>query len=203
LLDRIAIIPYEFELRDAVDAAHYHFDRLESSAQRALELQDLNRRGAQAFSDQTNAQRATFDGLEGFLLASARVSLLFFPIAKTAMAKIRSQTLQAVFSIVPTSPLAARELRDSWMHFDERIDAALATGRRRAGQRFSRSSEITPTVLDGALRVIELDTLTVHYWDRTGQQSAADLRLINAEIVGLSASWRTAFDVLSVPISDA
>ncbi len=80
--------------------------------------------------------------LEGFLTAWARASLMLFPAtprgkkAKRARAEARSSHLRDVLTIDDSHRLSDRGLRNSWMHFDEELDAALEEDGRVTPQRF-------------------------------------------------------------------
>jgi hypothetical protein len=70
-------------------------------------------------------QVAVFDRLEQFLAAFARLSLLIFPVSKSRFAKERAETMQLCLGVDESSPIADRDLRDHWMHHDERLDFAV------------------------------------------------------------------------------
>jgi hypothetical protein len=90
-------------------------------------------------------QAQYFSAVEAFLAGWARLSLLIFPLdGKGRDAGFRSErgiAIRTALVVGPTSALADRDLRDSWMHFDERLDRAFVTGTFRERHRFVRSTE--------------------------------------------------------------
>lgn len=89
-------------------------------------------------------QTKFFDLLEAFLAAWARLSLLLFPnkgdTATLTQRNERAEALQQVLDVPATSPLADRELRNAWMHFDERLDEAIVLKTYENRHRFVRSA---------------------------------------------------------------
>lgn len=75
----------------------------------------------------------------------------------------------------PTSPLSDRQLRNAWMHFNERLDQAIEQGT------LGNRHEVT-TAAEGAraasrsVRVLEMDTLVVRYRDPNDVPRQTDLR---------------------------
>jgi hypothetical protein len=136
-------------------------------------------------STRARSQAEYFVALEGYLAAWARLSLLLFPVAgKDSLAQFRDergQCLRGKLGIAPTSILADRELRDSWMHFDERLDGAILDGTFRERHYFVRATEAAPLVA-GAIALLEMDTLLVHYRTRNGKSGALDLRGLDGAV---------------------
>jgi hypothetical protein len=106
--------------------------------------------------------------------------------------------MQACLKLSPDSILNDRNLRDSWMHHDERLDTNVASGRQAGGQLFKRSAEVTQANKQGFLRIIEIDTLVVHYHDRGGKPQSADLRKIRAALEELDKARVEAFRTLEM-----
>jgi len=207
MLDRLQMIPYELELRDTIDAALFHFDTLVAAAAEALRLQNENRARGRAspegFHAQGRAQSRLFDALEAFLTSFARVSVVLFPTGKSSFTRERGETLSARLQLDDTSPLANRELRDSWIHHDERLDFCVENGFEGAGQSFTRSSENAAAKLTTFMRVIELDSLVVHFRARDGSPKQQGLHAIVAALRDVDAKLPTAFDGLPVPYEAA
>ena len=175
------------ELSDTLDSALRTFGRLKEAGARVQRAQDANRAAPKPLDPdlpraQVEAQGDLFDTLEAFLAAFARVSLLLHPIGSGSYTKLRGTTLRHCLGVEDDSPLENRALRDSWTHHDERMDAAVEAGQGALGQQFSRSTESPRDLLDSTLRVIEIDTLVVHFWKRDKKKGrmkdAADLCLI-------------------------
>jgi len=204
-LDRRQTVQYLFEIRDELLAALWHFEQLQGAAKRWLELDDAWRAAdeeeeAEAASahESIRQQAFIFDALEAFLSAWARVSLLIFPvIGRGPMAAWRDEratTLQNVLRVSDLRIIEDRDLRDAWMHFDERLDDMVKEGKIPLRQRFARSDEVTDQACNTTLRLIEVDTLRVHYRGRDGSLCTADLRALHAALVTLrerlQEAWR-------------
>jgi hypothetical protein len=89
--------------------------------------------------------------------------------------------LQAILKVDDQHPLADRELRNSWMHFDERLDAAIVGKTYGDRHRFVQSSKASEFV-GKTLRLMEIDTLMVRYRKQDGTQGSADLRATRGEL---------------------
>ncbi len=204
-MDRRQTVQYLFEIRDELLAALWHFEQLEGAATRWLELDDAWRAAdeeeeaeAASVHESIRQQAFIFDALEAFLSAWARVSLLIFPvIGRGPLAgwrEERAATLQKLLMVVDLQIIEDRDLRDAWMHFDERLDDMVREGKIPLRQRFARSDEVTDQGRKATLRLIEVDTLRVHYRDRDGSQCTADLRALHAALVTLRErlleAWR-------------
>lgn len=166
-------------------AAHRRADRAQhiSTSQARVTFQN-------ALLKQRRVQTKTFDAIEAFLAAWARLSLLFFPDAKAPGAKDRARVLRAVYLMSGgTSPLADRKLRNVWMHFDERLD--LAIEQRTLGNRhqFTTSAKGARAAVR-SLRVVEMDSLVVWYRDRRGVPSNTDVRNLRGYLEALYSQSR-------------
>ena len=151
------------------------------------------------------SQVAFFDALEGFLAAWARLSLLFFPgrgDSKTEVfRKDRASTLRSQLGITDSSPLADRDLRNSWMHFDERMDYMLANGHKFDRQRFVRSWQ-AKDFIGMVPRLMIIDTRTVYFLTQAGQTKSVELSELRKVVDGLGERverwWETDPSVESV-----
>lgn len=202
-LDRLSVIPYQLALRDALDAALFRLEELEASTSTCLtlraELFAQNRADPDTFAARTRQNTHVRDDLECFLAAWARVSLLLFPSRQSARAKLRAQTLQGLFGLDGASPLASRGLRDSWMHFDERLDAAIGNGAFIAPAQFTVSADVTPDLCRNVLVVVELDTNRIHYHGQATEHCSVLLSDLKAALNGLHRAQNAAFDGLPMP----
>lgn len=95
----------------------------------------------EASTAQIAVQGDLFTEFEAFLAAFARLSLLFFPQVRKGdpdanFKNKRSEKLRAIFNVQSDGVLSDRDLRNAWMHFDERLDAAIANGQFGDRQRF-------------------------------------------------------------------
>lgn len=204
-VDRLQAIPYDLELRDTIDSALYRLDELAGACGKCLELDDQIRAtrtiDPQTFYEKTRQQTHVFDSLEAFLAAWARVSLLLFPTGKAEFTKRRGRTLRRILGVQDTSILGNRALRDSWMHFDERLDQGVSGEGVGGRQLFVRSTELTDNKKRTFLRVVEIDTQVVHYRDRKGQRRSVSLADLRGALVDLERRRNGALDKL--PVSEA
>jgi hypothetical protein len=202
-LDRLSIIPYELELRNTLDAALYHWSELKASAEMCLLMEAKWRKErkieAADMNQKVREQSRIFDCLDGFLSAWARVSLVFFPTGKGEFTQGRGAVLRDLFQLDESSPVNSRGLRNAWMHNDERLDILVSQGRRGAGQRFVNAADVTADMRETHLRLIELDTLVVHYQDHDGTPQSVSLHSLHDALAELDERQKTAFDDLQVP----
>jgi hypothetical protein len=174
------LLPYVLELRATLDAALHRSDQLEALTREWLEIHQAwmtapHGEGV-SLSPWGALQSKMFDEIEGFLAAFARVSLLLFPIADKGFAAERGQKLRALLRVEADSLLNSRDLRDSWMHHDERLDFAMQYARGHAGQKFTLAAEVSDEMRKAFLRILEVDTLVMHFRDREGGHCSASLR---------------------------
>jgi hypothetical protein len=92
-----------------------------------------------------------------------------------------SRRVEAVRRVGDQSALADRELRNAWMHFDERLDAAMHDASFRERQRFVSSSQSAQHI-GSTLRLTEMDTLVVYYRDHKGGTRRISLRDLEPEL---------------------
>ena len=152
------------------------------------------------WQEKTRQQTHIFDNLEAFLTGWARVSLLFYPVRECDdFTRLRAATLQSIFAVDASSPLADRELRNAWMHHDKRLDRLVANDTLGSRQLFKRSSEVTNADKERCPRIIEIDTLMVHFHDRNGGKRSVNLRDLRHVLENLDAQRDAAFDKLPMP----
>lgn len=149
---------------------------------------------ASASQAQMLAEGDLFAGLEAFLASWARLSLLFFPADRSPFAGERGKCLVSLFDVGQNSPLQDRRLRDSWMHFDERLDAMIKHTGIWHRHRFLESTELRDD--DPTLRVVEIDTLHAHYRDRELKRQTVHLPSLRAVIHDLDQRWQLALERL-------
>lgn len=206
-LDRLRFLPYEIELRVLLDASLYTLDQLEAAAKRCCaldaELQTGKGVGPEALAAKIQEQTRIFYHLESFLTAYARLSLLIFPTSHTTLARARKETMQMCLGVTDESALNDRELRDAWAHHDERLDAAVAAQPQVAGHVFKRASHVTASDRQRFLRIIEIDSLVVHYHDRHNTPKSFDVRTVRPELEALEAKRGNAFSALPIPDDNA
>jgi hypothetical protein len=201
-MKRRHLAPFMYELRETVATARYRFKQLDEAAEQwkshEVSADAIMAAGRDDFDDDQftaemsgsrSQQGAMFEALEAFLAAWARVSLLLFP---THGDKARGKALRDVLALEKLAVLDDRELRDAWMHFDERLDAAV-----RAGPSFNRhkwTRSITAEISSvRTLRLFDVDTLTVHFRDRAAASRSADLRAYAAALEDVENAWQGAW----------
>lgn len=135
-------------------------------------------------------QGKAFDGIEAFLAAWARLSLLFFPASQNSKSTNRGTVLRKVWLVNSrTSPLADRGLRNAWMHFDERLDRAIESHTLGNRQEFTTAAK-GPVAVGRSVRVVEMDTLVVRYRDEGGRSHKTDLRALGHYLHGLASQFQ-------------
>lgn len=129
-------------------------------------------------------QSQVFHALDGLLACWARLSLLLFPVQKeiTDAARwrgLRGRTLRELLAVPFDSLLSNRDVRDAWMHFDERLDQAVQQGR--LGNRQTMCSSVSAAAaMDYSVRVIDMERLTLYYRKRDGAVQCVRLQDMNA-----------------------
>lgn len=142
-------------------------------------------------------QGEVFDQFESLMAAWARLSLLLHPIPGTDEVSKwrvkRGEALRSVLQLAPNTLLASRSFRDSWMHFDERLDRAYIEGWLGNRQHFVKSAGV-PSARKISVRIIDLEALAFHYRNREGQPEQvgmADMKqciaLVEAGLVGVGS----------------
>ena len=206
---------YLNELRESVDGALFHYSKLEAFAADWLRTHQAAIAAArewrptastrQTYTENLGAsgkiQAHTFDGLESFLAAFARVSLLIFPQRKRkgeneeewAFRRKRGATLRKLLRLTRSSPLANRTLRDSWMHFDERLDRVVREGKATNRQKFTTSSEASAHI-EHTPRVVAMDTLTLYLHDQTGKPQRVELSELKTALLAVESALPGAND---------
>jgi hypothetical protein len=185
-LDRGGIMMYTSEVRELLDSLRYRIHVMRQARDKWVQHHELTTAQAGALADDfdTDAfavalnatvqhQTTIFDLFDSFLAAWARLSLLFHPTGgKNDMAAWRvrrGELLRGVTALPDDTLLAKRTFRDSWMHMDERLDAAFVGGWLGYRHQFVPTAMV-PAVLANSLLVIDIEALTFHYRDRDGAQ---------------------------------
>lgn len=127
-------------------------------------------------------QGVVFGAFEPMLAAWARLSLLLFPLSgKHELGQWRDERgniLRTLLDVPNNSLLANRSFRNSWMHFDERLDRAYLEGWLGNRQRFVRTADVA-SALKVTVRVIDIEGLAFHYRNEAGgleNVSLADMK---------------------------
>lgn len=184
-------MPYVSEIVDLAASLLHRLDKLEALAaaqQKAAGEADAEVAKAldydpAAFNLSVSAQVANqgelFEWTEAFLTAWARLSMLFFPVNgqngdARKFRKERAAKMCEIFGVDENSPLADRDLRNAWIHFDERLDEAISGGKFGSRQAFVHSWQVKG-MRNAAMRLIVVDTLDVHLRTRDGKTASVNL----------------------------
>ena len=201
----VALQAYLMEIRELSDRVLFRLEQLEeisarwSTARSEVDhLQSGQERSARddALQRQVFEQGEFFDQLETMLASWARLSLLLQPSAKKGdagdFAQRRGELLREWLAIEVGSALLDRELRNAWMHFDERLDQVIRErglwGNR---HRFTHSSERERDA-GASIRMLTLDTLEVTFPDQSGAFKTTSLRGLRAPLLEIPARCRRA-----------
>ena len=131
---------------------------------------------------QVQAQDRFFDELEALLAGWSRLSLLFFPTAHSRRKHARA--LRKLLKVASDDQLADRKLRDSWMHFDERLASSISSKTFGNRHSFIRSHQLAG-LKDETLRLMVMDTLEVYYRKRNGKVGRFDLKQLKSRLRSL------------------
>jgi hypothetical protein len=198
-LDRVGASLYISEVRELIDALLHRIDKIERARQEWLIYNDVatsqtaSRPAAfsyNLFSEALNRATAQhtvlFDEFEGLLAAWARLSLLFHPQWRQTRGKI----LRSLLDLTDDSLLANRSFRDSWMHFDERLDNAYQDGWLGNRQQFVRTIDVSVAIRH-SVRVIDIEGLAFHYRDKELKQNHVTLAEMKTLLLSLQKHLET------------
>lgn len=186
-LDAGRLIMYAIELRDVAGMAADYWLVLHQAASEWLAAEDaLDVLDAQARSDETartealqrqrTRQGVIFRAAEAMLGSYARTSLLLFPTAgldshyprpERAVRRDwrlnRGQILRKAIGIDETHAIANRDLRNDWMHHDERLDDQMIRRVPAGSQRFERAGKVPANLRGTYFRLFEIgrDDVTI------------------------------------------
>lgn len=198
-LDRVHLWIYLQDVREVADLVLFRLSEvrdLSTRWQRAkdVETAQLARQSASgdlddavftaAIRERLQIQFHYWAALEAFLAGWARLSLLLHPVDKNSS---RGAELRQAAGPAAEDILGDRSLRDAWMHFDERLDCAIADGSFKERYRFVRSVD-AHRVSDDAILTIEADSMTVWYSTREGTRAKVALTALERGVSALRAS---------------
>jgi hypothetical protein len=198
------------ELREVGESCRFHLAQLTRAAERwsrarataageASEQRHFDHnRFTEVLHRQGEQQTLAFDALESALATWARASMIIYPVETggepSAFRRNRGAHIRALLRLGSANIIGDRELRDSWVHFDERLDQVVQQGRWGNRHQFTTQAEIEAGKAKG-IRLFALDTLTIYYLRRTGQRSSQTIASMQAsldEIIGnLGSAWQT------------
>lgn len=209
-LDSVGVSMYLQEAYELADSLLWRLDRIEKardqwllSRSRADEqvgaaVDDFEHDVfAEALNSSTLAQSDFFLELEAFLAGWARLSLLFWPAPGrnspiASFTQDRGRILRDFLQLDNSHPLNDRNLRDAWMHTDERFDSAWLDGRWGNRQQFVRTKNVGAAIKN-SVRVLDVEGLTVHFRDAKGTVRAQELRPLRDVLLDLVQRRKDAF----------
>lgn len=115
---------YLFEIARESELAERLFQRFQRAADAWLEIEHTEDPDGKTLWTGIEAERTMEESLEGLLSTFARVSLFFFPERSgSQFALERAKRLRELVRVDDDLPLGSRELRNHWMHHDDRFDS--------------------------------------------------------------------------------
>jgi hypothetical protein len=111
-----------------------------------------------------DSERAMEAALEGIVAGYARISLFFFPSGSAGKRGAeRAKVLRELANIDEQHPIADRDLRNHWMHLDERLDEFLESrGFVPIGFHLEMASKIPPAKRADYFRLVDPGTQSVY-----------------------------------------
>jgi hypothetical protein len=187
-LDSVGVSIYISEVRDLLDSLLFGLQNIGNARSKWLQstaaaTAQAKRRPsafshdlfAEALNKSALQQRLVFDTFEALLAAWARLSLLLHPVApKTTPRSERGRLLREALQLPDNTLLADRSFRDSWMHFDERLDQAYEEGWLGNRQQFVNTTGV-PSAVQVSVRVIDIEGLAFHFRTKAGNPASVRL----------------------------
>jgi hypothetical protein len=209
-------LTYLLELASLCEIMLTHAERIEDAAKEWHDHEAATRAAVRLSIQQPGAggDRGTLDGvqqmvlsqgaiwlaLDGFLASWARASLFLWPAparhrteAQRELSRARGEDLRAILEVKDDHPLNDRDLRNDWMHYDERLDDALTLYGRVTPQRFLRDGESEPDA-SLTMRLFDLTNLYVLF----ANERRYSLRSLFDAVRDLQACVKKAMDSMPV-----
>jgi hypothetical protein len=148
---------YLFEVIREAELVGFQFRRFQAAAEEWLKADAVEPPTGKALFASSESEREMLASLEGVLSGFARISLFFFPERQAGdRGQARAAMLRELTGINDSHPLAKRDLRNHWMHLDERLDRVLAeTGVVAVGYYLDKAHRIPESQRRGMLRLID------------------------------------------------
>ena len=224
IFDQVAATMYMSEVHDLTDACLFQLQQLERASVRWAELGEVVARRRvradarvrdrearevihSAMMAKARVQSEIFDGVEAFLAAWARLSLIFKPGDRRSspyrdFTVMRGNTLRRLYGLEGRHPLLVRSARDNWMHSDERLDQAWMEARLGNRQSFVKSGRVKAALCQ-SVRVIDVEALTIYTRDEFGEICALSLRVLGGALKDIEARREMAYErVAELPLID-
>lgn len=188
--------PFLLEIRDTSEDALVRYAELESAAARWLAIHGRENAAPSEWrgmnEQMSEEQSAIFRALEAFLASFSRVSLLIYPAmprnrkrhqdADIVYRKARGACMRYLLARPPIDPINDVDLRHSWAHFDERMDAADLGVKMFGRQGWGHSRHTSSQTVEAFVRYVEVDTLRVLFRDEKGNKRSTELAPLVAAI---------------------
>jgi hypothetical protein len=121
---------YLFEVLREAEVLQESYRRFQEAAEDWLRTDAVHEPDGQTLAENLRAERDMQVAIEGILSVYARISLFFFPESRSKQfGKERARVLRELTGIDEKHPLGDRNLRNDWMHLDERIDQMVRQNR--------------------------------------------------------------------------
>lgn len=148
---------YLFEVLREVDVFRESFTRFEDAADSWLKSHHDPAPSGKLLREGTRSEREMSVAIEGMLSSYARISLFFFPQGHSGkFAEDRGSELRKKIGIEDDHPLSDRDLRNHWMHLDERLDEQVQAGKDvPIGYAFGLEHEQASMDLENTFRLID------------------------------------------------
>ena len=197
-IDVVAASMYLSEVRDLVSGIREALLELRRAGTEWVEQQsvasaevkarpeDFNReRFNAALRASSGSQTDAFLFIEVLLARWARLSLLLHPIPTGGLNPSwrvdRGRLLRSLVNLPDKSLLANRDVRDSWMHYDERMDQSVQEGWLGNRQQFVATAEVAGAIRH-AVRVIDMESGTIYFRTREGSVDSVLFSAIDAAL---------------------
>jgi hypothetical protein len=114
---------YLFEIIREADLGERLFRRFQTAAETWLQVEHSEEPDGRTLWTGTEAEHEMEEAIEGILSSFARISLFLFPEKSTGeFGKERGRRLRELTGVTENHPIGNRDLRNHWMHLDDRFD---------------------------------------------------------------------------------
>ena len=150
------LLHYLFEVVRETEIAEDCFRRFTGAASSWLQIDAVRSRSFDNLDESDVLERDMIAAIEGILAASGRISLFFFPQPHKPFSVRRGMQLCNKVAIDDSHPIGLRDVRNDWMHFDERLDREVGkTGAVPIGYIFGRHQAVSLETQRQTFRLID------------------------------------------------
>jgi hypothetical protein len=151
------VVNYLFEIIREAELVERLYLRFERAADAWLAVKHTVEPTGAVLRTGIESEQEMEEAIEGILSGFARISLFLFPSPSAGpLGSERGERLRQVLAVAADHPLANRELRNHWMHLDERFDQRLLEcGAPPVGYYLQLRRRLTPAQRTAILRLID------------------------------------------------